>query len=146
MPLRFKKDGPLNPHFLAAWREKIGWSREHLAEMMGTTSTSVWRVENLEYGYSQAFIEQAAACMKKACGRIDVAALISRNPAAQDELDDLIAEIRAFPMGRRETAIEVMKALVRSPPVPPESAPAAPKRKRPPAKISVAAAARARRS
>jgi hypothetical protein len=63
------------PHFLRAWREHRGLTPDQLAELVGTSAVNVWRIETLQDGYTQNFLEACAEALKT-----DPASLIGRHP------------------------------------------------------------------
>lgn len=125
MPLRFQKSGELDRTYLRAWRKARVGSQARLGELMGTSGENISRVETRTYGYTQAFIEEAAAALG-----VPVWALLSCDPANYEELEGLFRMVAALPPEPQKQAIRVLRELVR----PPEAAaiPASsPARKRP---------------
>lgn len=47
-------------HFIKEWRKFRGLTQAELAESLDTTAASISRIENLEQGYTQDFLEACA--------------------------------------------------------------------------------------
>src|ERR1044071_9479155 len=111
-PARF---GSLRPTYIREWREAAGLSEDELAEQMEISKSTVWRVESGKQGYTQHFLEVAAAILR--CEPWD---LLMRPPNRIDdewrqEWDEIrrqlrgperrqaILHLRAILVGRQET-------------------------------------------
>jgi transcriptional regulator with XRE-family HTH domain len=66
-------------HFIRAWREHRGLTQAQLADLLGTSITTISRIENLRRGYTQDFLEACADAL-----RTDPASLIMREPSYPD--------------------------------------------------------------
>lgn len=60
MPHKIGKGARLRRHFIREWREFRELSQQQLADIIGTTKTSISRIENLKQGYTQEFLEACA--------------------------------------------------------------------------------------
>lgn len=60
MPARIGNPSRRRRHFIREWREARGFSQEHLADLIGATKASISRIENLQNGYTQDFLEACA--------------------------------------------------------------------------------------
>jgi transcriptional regulator with XRE-family HTH domain len=66
-------------HFIREWREFRGLTQEELADAIGTTKTSISRIEALKQGYTQDFLESCADVLGTHAG-----ALLMRRPTEAD--------------------------------------------------------------
>lgn len=60
MPQRIGDPRRRRPHFIREWRAFRGLTQQQLADMLGTTKTSISRIEDLKQGYTQDFLEACA--------------------------------------------------------------------------------------
>lgn len=60
MPGRIGDPKRRRRHFIREWREFRGFTQERLAELLGTTKTSVSRIEASKQPYTQDFLEACA--------------------------------------------------------------------------------------
>jgi transcriptional regulator with XRE-family HTH domain len=67
-------------HFIREWREFRGLTQERLADMLGTTKTSISRIESLKQSYTQEFLEACADALGTHAG-----ALLMRMPSDADQ-------------------------------------------------------------
>ena len=62
-------------HFFRAWREYRGLSRKELAQRLNTSAANLGRIERMQQGYSQEFLEACANVL-----RTDPASLLMLDP------------------------------------------------------------------
>lgn len=79
MPARIGDPNKRRRHFIKEWRKFRELTQEQLAEMMGTTKTSISRIEDLKQGYSQDFLEACAEALGTHPGT-----LLMRGPTPAD--------------------------------------------------------------
>lgn len=60
MPARIGDPSKRRRHFIKEWRKFRDLTQEDLAELLGTTKTSISRIEDLKQGYTQDFLEACA--------------------------------------------------------------------------------------
>jgi transcriptional regulator with XRE-family HTH domain len=60
MPHKIGNSTGRRRHFIREWREHRGMTQEELADLIGTTKTSVSRIENLKQSYTQEVLEACA--------------------------------------------------------------------------------------
>lgn len=83
-PTRPQKEGkpgkePAPPNFVLQWREGRGWTLEQLAEVTGTTKTTIWRIENRQQGISREMGPRLTAAFGTS-----LAVLYSRGPTPEE--------------------------------------------------------------
>jgi transcriptional regulator with XRE-family HTH domain len=106
MAKRFKKTGPLLPHFIKEWREHRGLTQDQLAERLPISKASLSRIENLKTPYTQDFLEACAEMLM--CEPAD---LIMRNPLAPEAVWSIWDNV---PPEQRSQALEVLKTFRRT--------------------------------
>lgn len=106
MARRFKKPGPLRPHFIKEWREHRQVSQDVLADRIGISKATLSRIENLKIPYTQDFLEVCAEMLL--CEPAD---LIMRNPLASEAVWSIWEQV---PPTQRDQAIEVLKTFRRT--------------------------------
>jgi transcriptional regulator with XRE-family HTH domain len=79
MPRRIGNSARRRRHFIREWRVFRGLTQEQLADMLGTTKTSISRIESLKQGYTQEFLEACADALG-----VHPGALLTRMPADTD--------------------------------------------------------------
>jgi transcriptional regulator with XRE-family HTH domain len=79
MPPRIGNPSRRRRHFIREWREFRGFTQEQLADMLGTTKTSISRIEDLKQGYTQDFLEACADALG-----IHPGVLLTRPPSEAD--------------------------------------------------------------
>lgn len=95
--------------FIRQWREFRGLSQEKLGELIGTTGTSISRIENGEQPYTQDTLEAIARVLKT-----DVESLLRRDPThpetiwplwdiANEAQRGMIVDIAKTIIGKTET-------------------------------------------
>lgn len=106
MAKRFKKTGPLRPHFIKEWRKSKRVTQAQLADFLGIDKATVSRIERRLIPYTQDLLEAIA-------DRLDCepADLIIRNPLAPEPIWSIWDQI---PQVQRPQAIEVLKTFRRT--------------------------------
>jgi transcriptional regulator with XRE-family HTH domain len=98
MPGRIGDPNKRRRHFIKEWRKFRGLTQEQLAEILDTTKASISRIESLDQGYTQDFLDACADALGTHPGT-----LLMRGPSAADK--DLIAPVnikeRRFVGGQR---------------------------------------------
>ena len=79
MPKRIGDPTRRRRHFIKEWREFRGLTQQQLADKIGTTKTSISRIEDLTTGYTQDFLEACADALGT-----HPAKLLSRAPTDAD--------------------------------------------------------------
>lgn len=79
MPHKIGNGNRRRRHFIREWREFRGLTQEQLADQVGTTKTSISRIESLKQSYTQDFLEAAADALGAHPG-----ALLMRTPGETD--------------------------------------------------------------
>ena len=92
--------------FVREWREYRDLTLEKLADRVGTTHTSLSRIERGLQPYSQALLERVAEALQT-----DVASLLMRNPSESESLWSIWD--RAKP-GERRQIEEIAKTLIKT--------------------------------
>lgn len=113
MPKRVVNDQPRQRTFIAEWRKFRRHNQDALAEALGVDKASVSRVETGKHPYTQDFLEVSARFLGT-----DVVSLISKDPSAPDNRDDVdrVADaLRAAPEPLRTTIINNAKFLLEIP-------------------------------
>lgn len=80
MPGRIGNPAKRRRHFIKEWRKFRGFTQEQLAELLKTTKASISRIEGLEQGYTQDFLDACADALGTHPGT-----LLMRPPSAADE-------------------------------------------------------------
>jgi transcriptional regulator with XRE-family HTH domain len=113
MPIRLKKPGPRNRHFIGPWRRFRGLTQEQLGERIGMSKASISRIENGETPYTQDVLETLAIVLNTT-----PASLLAEDPRAEDGAWQLLAKLRQFSPSEQRQALAILDALVlnRSPP------------------------------
>ena len=81
MPARVGNPARRRRHFIREWREFRGMTQEELAEAIGTTKTSISRLEALKQGYTQDMLEAIAEALG-----VHTGVLLTRPPNDTDRL------------------------------------------------------------
>jgi transcriptional regulator with XRE-family HTH domain len=68
-------------HFIREWREFRGFTQEQLADMVGTTKTSISRIESLKMSYTQEILEAIADALG-----VHPGVLLTRLPGEADRI------------------------------------------------------------
>ena len=92
MPARVGNPSRRRRHFIKEWHDFRGLSQQELANLVGTTKTSISRIEALKQGYTQDMLEVIADSLGTHVGT-----LLSRLPQPGDSVDISMP-------ARRETA------------------------------------------
>lgn len=79
MPGRIGNPARRRRHFIKEWRVFRGLSQQALADKLGTTKTSISRIEDLKQGYTQDFLEACADALGTHVGT-----LLTRAPTDAD--------------------------------------------------------------
>lgn len=85
MPPRIGNPARRRRHFIKEWREFRELTQEQLADMLGTTKTSISRIEDLKQGYTQDFLDACADALGTHPG-----VLLMRPPTEADR--NIVAE------------------------------------------------------
>jgi transcriptional regulator with XRE-family HTH domain len=85
MPARIGNPARRRRHFIREWREFRGLTQQKLADMLGTTKTSISRIEDLKQGYTQDFLDACADALGA-----HPATLLARPPQPTDRIDGAI--------------------------------------------------------
>lgn len=75
MPARINAKGSRQRHYIKEWREHRNLTQDQLAERMGTSKTSISRIESYKQPYTQDFLELCAQVLN--CSLAD---LLIRDP------------------------------------------------------------------
>lgn len=93
-----------NENFVAAWREKKGWTQAKLAEKIGTTSSVVSLLESGSRQLSPKWLRRIAGAFK-----IPTGYLLEHHP---DTVPTDVLEIWAeVPASKREDALAMLRVL-----------------------------------
>jgi transcriptional regulator with XRE-family HTH domain len=85
-------------HFFRAWREYRGLSRDELAQRLGISAAILGRIERMQQGYSQEFLEGCADAL-----RTDPASLVMRDPGDPDGIWTIWETAKPHRLTRNET-------------------------------------------
>lgn len=89
MPKRIGDPRRRRRHYIREWREFRGMTQERLADLLGTTKTSISRIEDLKQGYTQDFLEACADALGTHPGT-----LLTRMPGDADCVATSIVPIK----------------------------------------------------
>jgi transcriptional regulator with XRE-family HTH domain len=89
MPRRIGNSAHRRRHFIREWRLFRSLTQEALADMLGTTKTSISRIEDLKQGYTQDFLEACADALGTHPG-----ALLTRMPTEADREPEIVPQRR----------------------------------------------------
>lgn len=106
MPKRVAINADRQRHFIKQWRKHRGYTQGKLAEMVGTSTGNISRVETFQQPYTQDLLEAVADALMT-----DAASLIMRDPTAPDAIWSVWEQ--ASP-GQRAQIVEVAKALLKT--------------------------------
>jgi transcriptional regulator with XRE-family HTH domain len=104
MPIRIKSPGTRQPHFIKEWRKAKKLTQDQLAGRMGISKATISRIENYEQPYTQDFLELCSLILN-----VSLAALLTRNPTAEDEITPLLERARP---AQRKKIIKILKEIV----------------------------------
>jgi len=90
-------------HFIREWREFRGFSQQQLADLIGTSKTSISRIESLQTPYTQDFLEACADALG-----VHPGILLIRRPNESDREIERAPEIQQ----RRRSAKSVGTRLL----------------------------------
>ena len=106
MPKRAALNSARQRHFIKQWRKHRGYTQGQLAEMVGTSTGNVSRIETFQQPYTQDILEAFAEALMT-----DAASLIMRDPTQPDAIWSVWEQ--ATP-GQRAQIVEVAKALLKT--------------------------------
>lgn len=92
MPQRVGNPLRRRRHFIKEWREFRGLTQEELATLMGTTKTTISRIEALKQGYTQDFLELCAEVLG-----VHPGTLLTRGPSEADRMPPASAPVATRP-------------------------------------------------
>lgn len=121
MPKRIAQHRDLGRHFIREWRKGAHLSRDDLAERLGMSANTLWRIETGVQPYTQRVLEGVAAALE--VGLID---LLAHDPTGGAPSPwDISREVAKIDPYRQAMARALVKNLVEMGP-PPSSAGTAP--------------------
>lgn len=106
MPHRIPNPRPRRRHYIKEWREKRNLTQDQLAERLGTTKTSISRIESLKQAYTQDFLEACAEALLT-----DPASLIMRDPTDDEAIWSLWDQAKP---GQRKTILKFGLKTIKS--------------------------------
>jgi len=106
MPKRAAKNDNRHRHFIREWRKHRGYTQGQLAEMVGTSTGNISRIETFAQPYTQDLLEALADALMT-----DAASLIIRNPLEADAIWTIWDQ--ASP-GQRDQIRAIAQALLKT--------------------------------
>jgi transcriptional regulator with XRE-family HTH domain len=104
MPIRIKTPGTRQRHFIKEWREAKKLTQDQLADKMGVSKASISRIEAYKQPYTQDFLELCTLVLN-----VPLAALLTRDPAEEDEIAPLLERARP---AQRKKIVKAIKEIV----------------------------------
>jgi transcriptional regulator with XRE-family HTH domain len=99
-PAKFRKT------YIRQWREHRALTLEQLAERLEMTASYLSMLERAQRGYTQETLEAIAEALQT-----DVASLLMRNPADQDQIWSVWDQAKP---GQKRAIVEIAKTLIKT--------------------------------
>jgi transcriptional regulator with XRE-family HTH domain len=93
MPVRTKPAGERGAHFIKAWRKAKGLTQAQVADLVGTSTANISRIESGDQAYTQDMLEGIARALEVSPASLIASGPDGGDPASGEPISATVAEI-----------------------------------------------------